>query len=102
MNDPPKMVHRSTAKLKKKKAKTVFQNGKFDTLFMEVKYGIKLPISEDIMLMGTAYDLAEEHGLKKMARRYLGVEDWDISKKDKLGKGNESILKRYLKKDVVE
>ena len=88
------------AKLKKKKAKTVFQNGKFDTLFMEVKYGLKLPISEDIMLMGTAYDLAEEHGLKKMARRYLGVEDWDIAKKDKLGKGDDSILKRYLKKDV--
>ena len=55
------------AKLKSKKAKTVFQNGKFDTLFIEVKYGIKLPISEDIMLMGTAYDLAEEHGLKNVA-----------------------------------
>ena len=88
------------AKLRKKKAKTVFQNGKFDTLFVEVKYGIKLPISEDIMLMGTAYDLAEEHGLKKMARRYLGVEDWDISKKDKLGKGDNTTLTRYLKKDV--
>lgn len=87
-------------KLKRKKAKTVLQNGKFDTLFLEIKYGIKLPISEDILLMGTAYDLAEEHGLKKMARRYLGVEDWDISKKDKLGKGNRSILKRYLKKDL--
>ena len=81
-------------KLKRKKAKTVLQNGEFDTLFLEIKYGIKLPISEDILLMGTAYDLAEEHGLKKMARRYLGVEDWDIGKKDKLGKGNNSILKR--------
>ena len=88
-------------KLRKKKVKTVFQNGKFDTLFIEIKYGIRLPISEDIMLMGTAYDLAEEHGLKKMARRYLGVEDWDITKKDKLGKGDKNILKRYLRKDYL-
>lgn len=87
-------------KLKQKKIKTVFQNGKFDTLFIEIKYDLKMPISEDVMLMGTAYDLAEEHGLKKMARRYLGVEDWDISKKDKLGNGDNNILKRYLKKDV--
>lgn len=51
-------------KLKRKKPR-LFSNGKFDTLFLEIKYGIKLPISEDILLMGTAYDLAEEHGLKK-------------------------------------
>lgn len=88
-------------KLKGKKAKVVWQNGKFDTLFIELKYGIKLPISEDIMLMGTAYDLAEEHGLKKMARRYLGVEDWDIAKKDKLGNGDDKILKKYLRKDYT-
>lgn len=88
-------------KMRKKKVKTVFQNGKFDTLFIEVKYGIKLPISEDVMLMGTAYDLAEEHGLKKMAKRYLGVDDWDISKKDKLGKGDDNILTRYLRKDYT-
>ena len=88
-------------KLRKKKVKTVFQNGKFDTLFIEIKYGIRLPISEDIMLMGTAYDIAEEHGLKKMARRYLGVDDWDITKKDNLGKGDKNILKRYLRKDYL-
>ena len=94
-------LKRICSKLKERKAKTVFQNGKFDTLFLEIQYGIKLPISEDIMLMGTSYDIAEEHGLKKMARRYLGVEDWDIAKKDKLGKGNDRILTRYLKKDVT-
>lgn len=84
------------------KAKTIFQNGKFDTLFIEVKYGIKLPISDDVMLMGTAYDLAEEHGLKKMAKKYLGVADWDIPKSDKLNKKKDSskTLIPYLKKDV--
>lgn len=94
-------LKRICKKLKEKKAKTVFQNGKFDTLFLEWKYGIKLAISEDIMLMGTAYDLAEEHGLKKMAKRYLGVEDWDIDKKTKLGKGDKKVLKKYLKYDVT-
>lgn len=91
-------------KLKSHKAKCIWQNGKFDTLFIEWKYGkdFKLPISEDIMLMGTAYDLAAEHGLKKMARAYLGVEDWDINKKEKLGKATNfrDTLVPYLKKDV--
>lgn len=81
------------------KLHTVFQNGKFDTLFLEQKYGLKLPITEDVMLMGTAYDLAADHGLKKMAMKYLGVSDWDISKKDKL-KGEKSI-RPYLRCDVL-
>lgn len=87
-------------KLRKNKVKTVFQNGKFDTLFLEVKFGIKLPISEDIMLLGTAYDLAGEHGLKKMAQKYLGVPDWDISKKEKLN-GKSPSIRPYLRKDVL-
>ena len=51
------------------------------------------------MLMGTAYDLAAEHGLKKMAVNLLGVEDWDISKKQKLGGGED--VEPYLRKDVL-
>ena len=43
-------------RIKNKKIPCVWQNGKFDTLFLEHKLGIKLPISEDVMLMGTAYD----------------------------------------------
>lgn len=86
-------------KLKQKKVKTVFQNGKFDTLFIEAVYGIKLPIHEDVMLLATAYDLAAEHGLKDMAQKYLGVPDWDIAKKEKLS-GKDSIIP-YLEKDVL-
>ena len=85
--------------VKEAKAKTVFQNGKFDTLFIEQKLGLKIPIHEDTMLMGTAYDLVAEHGLKKMAQAYLGVPDWDISKKEKLGGGRETVVP-YLKCDV--
>lgn len=85
--------------LRAQKVRTVFQNGKFDTLFIEHRLGIKLPIHEDIMLMGTAYDLAAEHGLKAMAKSYLGVPDWDISKKVKLS-GDEEAVVPYLRKDV--
>ena len=66
-------------KMKERKIKTVLQNGKFDTLFIETKMGIKLPIHEDVMLMGTVYDLSDRHGLKYMAQKYLNVEDWDIT-----------------------
>jgi DNA polymerase-1 len=85
-------------KLKQHKVRTVFQNGKFDTLFLEQAYGIKLPIHEDVMLIATAYDLSAEHGLKHMAQTYLGVPDWDIAKKEKTS-GAQSIVP-YLKKDV--
>lgn len=81
------------------KAKTVFQNGKFDTLFIEHHLGLKIPIHEDTMLMGTAYDLVAEHGLKAMAKSYLGVPDWDIKKKEKLS-GDKDTIVPYLKCDV--
>lgn len=85
--------------IRKEKARTVFQNGKFDTLFMEHHLGLRIPIDEDVMLMGTAYDLVAEHGLKKMAQAYLGVPDWDIKKKDKLG-GERATIIPYLSCDV--
>ena len=85
--------------LKSKKARLIWQNGKFDTLFLQVKTGVLYPIHEDVMLMGTAYDLAEQHGLKYMAQKYLGVPDWDIKKKDKLS-GKEDIVEPYLRCDL--
>ena len=99
--DPKSMkkFHKRCAWLKENKVKVIFQNGKFDTLFIEHREGVRLPISEDVMLMATAYDLAAEHGLKKMAQTYLGVPDWDIKKKDKLG-GDRSVVVPYLKLDV--
>ena len=86
-------------KLKAHKLRNVFQNGKFDTLFIEHRLGIRLPIHEDVMLLATAYDLADEHGLKYMAQKYLGVPDWDISKKEKTSDSIETVAP-YLKKDV--
>ena len=90
---------RTIERLREYHIKTIFQNGKFDTLFLEQHYGVKIPIHEDVMLLGTSYDLAAEHGLKKMAQAYLGVPDWDISKKEKL-KGDKTTVVPYLKLDV--
>lgn len=100
--DDPERVEKCLAMIDKIRAKrltTVFQNGKFDTLFMEEKYRVKIPIHEDVMLIATAYDLAADHGLKDMAHRYLGVPDWDISKKQKLS-GAAEVVEPYLRLDV--
>lgn len=97
--DDVKAFLQAVERMRRHKMKTVFQNGKFDTLFLEEKLGVKLPISEDVMLMGTAYDLAAEHNLKKMAQNYLGVPDWDIPKKEKLN-GKSKSVRPYLRKDV--
>lgn len=86
--------------LKESDTKIVWQNGKFDTLFIEYHFGIKLPINEDVMLLGTAYDLAEKHGLKYMAQKYLGVDDWDIFKKEKTSDTSDKV-RPYLRKDVL-
>lgn len=87
-------------RLRDRKTTMIWQNGKFDTLFIKHKQGYMLPIHHDVMLMGTAYDLSSEHGLKAMAQKYLGVEDWDIDKKTKTGKGDPAKLRSYLKLDV--
>lgn len=86
-------------RLVKKKVKCIWQNGKFDTLWIEHHLGFRLPISYDVMLMGTAYDLTAKHSLKSMAQQYLGVEDWDIDKKTKLSGDADSVVP-YLKLDL--
>lgn len=98
--DDVEAFKRMCKKLYKSKVYVVWQNGKFDTLFIEQKLGLKLPISEDVMVLATAYDLAEAHGLKAMAQKYLGVPDWDIAKKEKTSTSAETVLP-YLKKDVI-
>lgn len=86
-------------KCRERGVKLVFQNGKFDTLFIEHHLDLKLPIHYDIMVMGTAYDLVAPHGLKDMAYNYLGVPNWDIAKKDKTSKDRDKVVP-YLTKDV--
>lgn len=98
-NEDRKKFNILVKNMKKRHVKCVYQNGKFDTLFIEEKLNVKLPIHEDVMLMGTAYDLSEKHGLKAMAQKYLRVDDWDIKKKEKLS-GNYDTVVPYLKLDL--
>lgn len=87
-------------KLRRNKVKLIWQNGKFDTLFLEYHGFGKIPIHEDIMLLGTAYDLSAKHGLKVMAQKYLGVEDWEVSTKLKTSINNKSTEKYLMNGDV--
>lgn len=87
-------------KLKRDKIKLIWQNGKFDTLFIEHHYGVLLPIHYDVMLLGTAYELAAPHSLDEMAERYLGIPSWDIPLREKI-KPNNPIVEKYLVKDLT-
>lgn len=91
---------RIVQQLKDKKLKLIWQNGKFDTLFIERHYGVLLPIHYDVMLMGTAYELATSHSLDDMAEKYLGIPSWDIALKEKI-KPNNPIVEKYLVKDLT-
>lgn len=77
----------------------VWQNGKFDTLFLETSWGTPLyPINMDVMILAYCLEMGERKGLKILAQRHLGVPDWDISKKEKL-KLSDSLLP-YLECDL--
>lgn len=86
-------------KLRERKVKIIWQNGKFDTLFIHHHYGILLPIHHDIMVMGTAYEMSASHALDDMAERYLGIPSWDIPLKEKT-KPNNPVVEKYLEKDL--
>jgi DNA polymerase I-like protein with 3'-5' exonuclease and polymerase domains len=87
-------------KLRKDKTTLIWQNGKFDTLFIHLHYGILLPIHHDLMVMGTTYDLGAPHDLKEMCKSWLGADDWDIPLREKV-KPNSPLVEEYLKKDLV-
>jgi len=91
-------------RLRTDKAKLIYHNGKFDTLFLQTQFGIRLPIHEDTMLMSYCFDITDDHSLKSLCQKYLKVKDWDISKKDKTLKEDtpesRQLLSEYLKLDV--
>jgi len=76
-----------------------WQNGKFDTLFIDHKLKVRLPINDDTLLLGTAYALADEHNLKKMAMNYLGVPNWEIGTAKKKNPNSPELIP-YLRKDL--
>lgn len=66
----------------------ICHNGTFDMPYLSARDGIRVYHHEDTLLMHFAMDnLAGEHGLKPLARRWLRAEDWDSEAKKYL-KGN--------------
>ena len=83
------------------KPRMLWANGKFDTLFLEYQWGIPkelLTIDDDIMIMAYVLEMGQRKGLKELAKRHCGAEDWDVDKKTKTGMSAEML--EYNKKDL--
>jgi DNA polymerase I-like protein with 3'-5' exonuclease and polymerase domains len=90
-----------------KYTKLIFQNGKFDLRVMERVLGVKLCNWFDTMLAHHVLNMAAgEHGLKILAQRYLGAEDWETGIKQYTKGGGHyeripyTILAKYNGWDV--
>lgn len=62
---------------------TVFHNGKFDALWMLVRFNVLWHIDFDTMLAHFICDENDLHGLKYLAQKFLGAPDWDVEGKEK-------------------
>ena len=66
----------------------VCHNGTFDVPYLSKRLGIRVYHHEDTLLMHFVLDnLADEHGLKPLARRWLRAADWDSDAKSYLKHG---------------
>lgn len=79
----------------------VFQNGKFDCLWMLVHYRIKWRNDFDIMLAHYIINENSLHDLEFLAQLYLGVPGWDVPLPIKQGKGSYSKLAQYHGFDLL-
>lgn len=101
IKDPTKKDHQKLLNnIKRSGRKVIWHNGTFDTSFIQCQHDLIFPIDEDSMLMAQVIDSNKTKSLKKIATQELGLPDWDISKKDKLGTGNQEVLEEYLEGDL--
>lgn len=91
-----KIVKLATHKFKK--CKTVFHNGKFDCLWMLVRFGVKWRVDFDTMLAHYLLDENDRHSLKYLAQKFLGAPDWDIDGKEKTSWSPKNV--KYAAHDV--
>lgn len=90
------IVKLATRKLRK--CKTVFHNGKFDALWMLVRFGVKWRVDDDTMLGHYMVDENDRHDLKYLAQKFLGAPDWNIDGKEKTSWSPENA--KYAAHDV--
>lgn len=81
------ILHRIDRRLRSRKVKLVTHNGKFDFLWMLVKFALRWHdlMHFDTMLAHYVLDENDRHGLKYLAQKFLGAPDWDIDKDEKRG-----------------
>lgn len=61
----------------------VAQHGKFDNEWLRIYYGVQFRVDFDIGLAHHVLDENSDHDLKYLARSYLDVPEYDLSKKEK-------------------
>lgn len=79
----------------------VGQNGKFDNQWLFMRYGIRFPLTFDIMLAHHLLDENSPHDLEFLSRAELDVPAYDIDLKTKQGKGNLMEMCEYNAKDAA-
>lgn len=87
-------------RVKDGKLKFITQNGKFDMLYILVRYGYKLEIFFDTMMAHFMIDENQRHGLKYLSQAYFGAVDYDTDLETKLGKKGFKPMSHYQAHDL--
>lgn len=96
--DVRKIIERITTKLDD--CITVFQNGKFDALWMLVHYKVLWHNDFDIMLAHYLVDENSPHDLEFLAQLYFGAPKWDIPLDQKQGNASVDVIADYHAHDL--
>jgi DNA polymerase-1 len=78
-----------------KKKTIIGQNGKFDSLWPLVKYGIDIKMAHDTMILSYLLDENSSHKLKYLASTIFGAENYDLPAKEKTGGTTLRKLAKY-------
>lgn len=78
----------------------VAHNGKFDSLWMKIHYGVDWRVDFDTMLAHWMVDENQRHSLKLLAQLYFGAPNYDVDKDEKGGAGPLGKHCEYLAHDV--
>lgn len=96
--DIKKIIARLTAQLDE--AILIFQNGKFDCLWILVHYGVLWSNDFDIMLAHYLINENTPHDLEYIAQQYFGAPSWDIPLEEKQGNASMKKIADYHCKDL--
>lgn len=83
-----------------RKKKLITHNGKFDMLYMLVRYGVRWKIWFDTMIAHFMYNENDRHGLKYLATKYCNAPNWDVDGDTKQGVGPLDKTARYHAHDL--